>query len=347
MLSLDEILQGIRGLDEEQKNVVKAELLSRFPRHEGNFDTFLADERFGKDGCVCPHCGGDHIRRNGHTSDGRQRFLCISCGRTFGSRCRTVLAGTHKEIYVWERYLECMFEGYSLRRSAKECGISLTAAFSWRHKILDALSSCLKAVRLGGVVEADETYLDISYKGNHSRSTSFSMPRESRARGHQLHQSGISKELICVSCAISHDGRSAASAITLGRASETEMEAFFSGKLEGGTVLCTDHEPVYRAYAHKVGMRHIRLESHEVREGFQIERINAYHSRLKSFLSRFKGVSTKYLNNYLAWNTVRDMLSLRGQEEEAPLLREVLLARNDTTQRNMRERPPVPLCAVE
>ena len=36
------------------------------------------------------------------------------------------------------------------------------------------------------------------------------------------------------------------------------------------------------------------------------------------------------------------MISLRGEEEELPLLREVFLALTDTRQENLRRRPPVP-----
>lgn len=341
MLTLDEILNGIKQLSDEDRAVVKAELPGRLPVMKGDLDTCLARQRFGETGFKCPHCGSVHIRRNGHTPEGRQRYICCSCGRTFGSRCRTVLAGTHKSAAVWDSYLECMFRGYSLRRSAKECGISLTAAFAWRHKILDSLRSCLSKVQLGGVVETDETYLAVSYKGNHSKG-SFQMPRESRMRGHQVHQSGISKEEVCISCAISMDGKSAAAAVALGRADEKEMEGFFNGRLEEGTVLCTDHEPVFRAYCRKAGYRLVQAENQEKRERFLIQRINAYHSRLKQFLGPFRGVSTKYLDNYLAWNTLRDMGSLRGEEDTVPILREAFLTSAGTTMKEQRNRPAVP-----
>jgi len=341
MLSLQDILDGIRTLSEDEKQVVKAELISRFPQMGDDPDTYLANERFGK-GLRCPLCGGTHIHRNGHTPEGRQRYICRECGKTFGTRSRTILAGTRKDIAVWSLYLECMFMGYSLRKTAKVCEISLPTAFHWRHKILDALREVMQQLRLGGVVEADETYLKVSYKGNHSKSKRFTMPRASRHRGGELHQSGISKELVCISCAISRDGKSLASALTLGRASQQDMIVFFDGRLEDGTVLCTDHEPAYHAYARRLGLRHVRLETQEVREGYTIQRINAYHRRLKDFLSGFHGVSTKYLDNYLAWNSARDMVSLRGAEEEAPLLQEALTAPVDTIVRTMRDRPAVP-----
>jgi len=345
MLTVQEILREIRSLTEEDRMIVKAELISRIPRMGDDPDVSLENERFSK-GYHCPHCSSVRIRRNGHSKDGRQRFLCVDCGRTFGARSKTLLAGTSKGFAVWETYLECMFSGMSLRQSAQECHISLPTAFSWRHKILDSLRQALSSLNLGGVVEADETYVNVSYKGNHSKSHDFIMPRESRHRGHELHQSGISQELVCISCAISRDGTSIASALTLGRASEKEMETFFKGRLDEGTVLCTDHEPAYRAYARLHAYRHIQLDTKETHEGFTIQRINAYHSRLKSFLSGFRGVSTKYLDNYLAWNTLRDRIRLRGAEEEAPLLWQVLTSSVNTLNRTLRQRPATPAPVV-
>ena len=345
MLALQEILDGIRALSEDEKNIVKAQLISRIPEMGDDPDTYLANERFGK-GFRCPHCGASHIRRFGHTSTGRQRYICAECSRTFGVRCDTVLAGTRKDLSVWQNYLECMFRGYSLRKSAEACGISLSTAFHWRHKLLDALRQVLSGTHLGGIVESDETYLKVSYKGNHSQSKTFAMPRESRHRGGQLHQSGISKDLVCISCAISRDGTSTASALTLGRASKKDLAVFFKDTLDSGSVLCTDYEPAFAAYARDEHIRHIQLETREVRDGYTIQRINAYHSRLKEFLTRFRGVSTKYLDNYLAWNTARDMISLRGAEEEAPILQEAMVARMTTLLRTMRDRPatPAPVC---
>ena len=37
---------------------------------------------------------------------------------------------------------------------------------------------------------------------------------------------------------------------------------------------------------------------------YGIQRINAYHSSLKSFIDRFHGVSTKHLEHYIIWNNL-------------------------------------------
>ena len=341
MLNLQDILTGIDQLSEAEKSIVRSHLIDRFSHPGKSDEEYMTDERFSA-GMRCVHCDAARIRRYGHTGSGAQRWYCSSCGRTFTLRTKSVFARTHKDLSVWKQYAECMFAGKSLRESASVCGISLDTAFSWRHKLLDALRDVLKSYKLGGVVEADETYVPVSYKGNHSRSRRFTMPRESRKRGGELHQSGISRELVCISCAVCGDGLSMSSAITLGRADTSEMTAFFAGRLEQGTVLCTDHEPVYHAYARESGLRHIQFECHEVRRGLSIQRINAYHSRLKHFLSGFRGVATKYLDNYLAWSAAKDAIARRGRREEAYLILKVLVTRISETCRGLRDRPPIP-----
>lgn len=39
---------------------------------------------------------------------------------------------------------------------------------------------------------------------------------------------------------------------------------------------------------------------------YHINNVNGYHSRLKMWLVRFKGVATQYLPNYLAWHQYVD-----------------------------------------
>ena len=31
----------------------------------------------------CRHCGSEHLRKNGHATNGAQRAKCLECGRTF------------------------------------------------------------------------------------------------------------------------------------------------------------------------------------------------------------------------------------------------------------------------
>ena len=76
-----------------------------------------------------------------------------------------LLYGVKKDLSVWQKYIHCMIEKYSLRKTAEICDILLPTAFAWRHKILDTLQEMMNEVRLDGIVEADETFMAISFKG--------------------------------------------------------------------------------------------------------------------------------------------------------------------------------------
>ena len=127
---------------------------------------YLEEKKFS-DGRVCPYCGKHHIRRNGHQKNGSQKFVCVDYNRSFSIITNTVFSGTSKSLDVWQKFMECMKQNLSLDECAEVWGIVHSTAFIWRHKTLDAISKSANKERLSGIVEADETYLPISYKGNH------------------------------------------------------------------------------------------------------------------------------------------------------------------------------------
>ena len=132
--------------------------------------------------------------RNGHRKDGTQRYVCKDCGKSFVIATNSIVSGTRKDLSVWEQYIDCMMNGLSIRKTAVACGIHRNTAFLWRHKILDALQNMADDVTLDGIIEADETFFAISYKGNHSKSKTIAMPRKAHKRGHSTHIRGLSKK---------------------------------------------------------------------------------------------------------------------------------------------------------
>ena len=63
-------------------------------------------------------------------------------------------------------------------------------------------------------------------------------------------------------------------------------------------------EPIKRMQKKKA-FEHYRIKSndgkHVIKGLYHIQNVNSLHSQLKQFINRFKGVATKYLDNYLAW----------------------------------------------
>ena len=50
-------------------------------------------------------------------------------------------------------------------------------------------------------------------------------------------------------------------------------------------------------------LEHKRIKRSRHKEDiYHIQHINSLHSNLKRWMSRFNGVATKYLSNYLKWN---------------------------------------------
>ena len=182
-----------------------------------------------QDRCCCPHCQSINVVKNGHKAN-IQRFKCKDCGKTFTFSNNTILFSTKKDLETWKQYCECFLDKKPLRRCAEVCGISLETAFRWRHKILDALQNMQSEVTLKGIVESDETFFALSFKG--TKKENFSIPRESRHRGHSNSVRGLSCEQVCVPCMINHEGLSVGRISNLGKPKIQHLEKVINGKIE-------------------------------------------------------------------------------------------------------------------
>jgi transposase-like protein len=206
-----------------------------------NMQSFLIETRLDGEGS-CLYCEGTHVVKNGRRKDGIQRFLCRDCRKSFIANSDSITARTRKSVAVWAAYLRCMMDQKTLKQSSEECHISMSTAFTWRHKILDTLRELTEKVYLTGIVEADETFFNVSFKGNHKRSHDFTMPRKAHKRGNDVHEKGLSSEKVCVPCAVNDTGISYAKPGKLGKISSACITSTFEEKIAPHSVLCTDKE---------------------------------------------------------------------------------------------------------
>ena len=123
----------------------------------------------------------------------RQRYRCKSCHQTFNDLTNTPLQRTRRP-HLWVRFIECMIEGFSLRKCAELLNDEVThvTLFYWRHKILAALKQ-IPTEAFQGIVEMDETYFLFSEKGRRNIAE-----RKPRKRGGKAKYRGISNDQICV-----------------------------------------------------------------------------------------------------------------------------------------------------
>ncbi len=144
----------------------------------------------------------------------------------------------------------------------------------------------------------------------HKKSTVFTMPRKAHKRGvkgsysskDEKRKRGISKEQVCVLCAMDRTGNLITELICKGRMKHTDLERLFDGRIEDEAILCTDSHKSYIQFAQNLGIELQQIKRGKHKEGiYHIQHINAFHSKLKKWMDRFNGVATKYLANYMYW----------------------------------------------
>ena len=162
MATIKDALDIIGKLTTKDRERLRTMLLSTVSVKSADMESFLTDERFSN-GKVCPLCGCTHIVRNGHKKDGTQKYMCRDYGKSFVITTNSIVSGTHKDLYTWQKYIDCMMNGFSVRKTASICGIHKDTAFIWRHKVLDALQNMAESVNLDGIIEADETFFTFAW----------------------------------------------------------------------------------------------------------------------------------------------------------------------------------------
>lgn len=254
--------------------------------------TALIEARFA-DKATCPHCQGDGQKWG--FSAGLRRYRCRACKTTFNALTGTPLASLKKRQKL-AAYGQAMVDGLSLRKAAKRVGINLSTAFDWRHRLLK-LPAKAKPKTLDGVVETDETYILESGKGSRK------LTRKARKRGGTATKRGLSHEQIPV--LVTRDRSGATLTEVLPDTTAGSIAKVLDPLVAKDAALVSDGANAYRTFADATGRLHIALNASagERRCGtYHIQNVNAYQSRLKGWLDRFKGVATKYLANYLGWH---------------------------------------------
>lgn len=90
-----------------------------------------------------------------------------------------------------------------------------------------------------------------------------------------------------------------------GRVKVEEIDVVIGEFIHPSALLCTDTATNYKKFARIKGLHHETINERQkqrVKKGiFHVQNVNNFHSRLKTWIRRFQGVATKYLDNYLYW----------------------------------------------
>jgi transposase-like protein len=249
---------------------------------------------------ACPRCGSHASYRHGR-ANGLQRYRCRRCGRTFNALSGTPLARLRLKTH-WLDYLDRMLDSRSVRRSASDLGVASTTTFRWRHRFLTRTRDDRPA-QLGGITEADEMYVLESHKGSRH------LERPPRKRGGKATKRGISNEQVCILVARDRDGRTLDAVVGKGALTPRHLHVHLQPRLAPDVLLVTDAHGAYPAFARAAGISHEAVNASagvRTRGALHIQNVNAYHSRLRGWLTVFRGVASRYLANYCGWRWALD-----------------------------------------
>lgn len=250
---------------------------------------------------ACPYCNGTPIIKYGH-KDGKQRFLCKHCTRTFMHTTSTLMAGSHYTYSVWEEFIHDTLCGESLDFSSRRLGFSHQTAFNMRHKLLMALQDLLEQepVLLAGIVELDETFVLDCYKGNPVPECTG---RKARKHGAKAAKRGISNEYVAICTGIQRGGGIVARTENRAKPSAQELASIFREHIAEDSLVLTDGLRSYHILESIANCTVVDV-NHEEGRLFHLNTINSLHSYIKETYNYYRGVATKYINRYNALFTM-------------------------------------------
>ena len=76
---------------------------------------------------ACPHCGGEHLQKNGRTEHGAQRAKCVDCQRTFTLSPK----GPRYDQKFKDQVLAAYQDRMSLRGIRRTFGVCYQTVMAW------------------------------------------------------------------------------------------------------------------------------------------------------------------------------------------------------------------------
>ena len=239
------------------------------------------------------------LHKNGKTKNGIQKYICSGCKSTSSETTDTIIYHSKLPFEIWSDVIDNLLNGFSLRRLAEENNISLPTSFRLRHKVLLALKSFIDNIKLSGRSQSDEKYFTINLKGTKPAN----MPRYSKKRtSTSSPYRGLSHHKVCVVSCIDENDNLILKIAGLGRCTTKMLNDSLGTKLHNAVSINADSASAYQEFCMKYNLKLNAIPSGFHSDGvFNISEINGIHSQLETWLSKFRGVSIRHLQEYLNW----------------------------------------------
>ncbi|HOC41327.1 MAG TPA: IS1595 family transposase [Bacteroidales bacterium] len=241
---------------------------------------------------ICPRCRCEYVTKAG-VHNGRQVYKCKNCKYQFRETAKSLVYHLHKYPLILD-YLKCMLEGKSLRACASEVGISLPTSFRWRHKILSAIQGLEGGINFSGITEADELLMQYSEKGRRYKS-----PEEKEQAMKTVHPN------VAVLVMTDREGNLLFKHTGENKVQNCQIKEELKRRVSENNLICFKPNDEFKQAVMESPSKKVIVRRKT--KGLAIYSVNVAEKKITNFLvwmMRFRGVATKYLQNYLMWFVV-------------------------------------------
>ena len=241
---------------------------------------------------ICPRCKCEYVTKAG-VHDGRQVYKCKKCKYQFRETAKSLVYHMHKYPLMLN-YLKCMLEGKSLRACASEVGISLPTSFRWRHKILAAIQGLEGGINFSGITETDELLLQYSEKGRRYKTL-----EEKEQAMKTVHPN------VAVLVMTDREGNLLFKHTGENKVQNSQIKEELKRRVSENNLICFKPNDEFKQAVMESPSKKVIVRRKTI--GLAIYSVNVAEKKITNFLvwmMRFRGVATKYLQNYLMWFVV-------------------------------------------
>ncbi len=245
----------------------------------------------------CPKCHSININKNG-TYKGRQCYICKDCNKKFNSLTGTIFHHTHLTYKQIEKIFDCTINLFSIRKTSKIIKVSTKTVFTIRHKILSCIKQIINSFMMSGEIQLDEYYLSINLKGTKPNN----MPRISKNRtSHGNRTRGINKHKVCITSGRDENDNIVFTVAGTSNVTSKMIEDTILPRISNPKKIIVDCKSSYEKVAkdNNWNLKQIKSKSYVDDENNSLAELNSLHQQLTIYLSNFRGVSTKHLQEYL------------------------------------------------
>jgi transposase-like protein len=261
---------------------------------------------------VCPMCGKSHFILNGKKK-GIQYFLCKSCGRSFNEFSGTTISYIKKKEKL-QTYFLLMLSGSGIKDCSDTLGISNQTSFDWRHKIIASLREYVPD-EYKGITEMIDLSEPFSRKGQGAKAKQIGKKGKitdpACNRKTESIQKGENKPLSLVAIG-DRNSHFEITIVQQGTLQEEELKKYIGKKLNKVKKLCLSDRPILQHFAGNRKISYfIRKKDQKVRGCnlyYHTGTIERRYLKLFTFMDRFHGVSSSYLQNYLYWYMIFEQI---------------------------------------